>query len=264
MQKEAFFVPKKDICLRARFDSVMFFRGASARIASVRKDAQAELIVMLGGQYQARMPKACGGNTIEARSGDVVFWPENSTRSEENPPDAPPLCICIYFWWPHSPDQLPRIVHDREGLFRNLADRMLSVHNEQSPSARAICNGLLAGLLGEYIHLAGHVPKNLVEYVLRYGDEHMTERTRLDDLAQAIGLNKHHLGRKYKALTGRSLMKDLRQRKVKRAQDLLLIHSNRTLKDVAARTGIGDEHQLSRLLKRHTGLSVRALRQGAR
>lgn len=264
MREETFLVPKRDACLRVRFESAVFFKAAPARIVSIRKESQAELIVMLGGLYQARMPKASGGDTIEARDGDVVYWPENCKRTEENPPDAPPSCICIYFGWPSPPGLLPQKVHDRDGLIRNLADRLLSVHTAPVSSTPAVCNGLLAGLLGEYIHLAGQVPKNLVDYVIRYVEEHMSERSRLDDIARAVGLNKHHLGRKYKALTGHSLMQDLRRRKVKRAHDLLLINSRRTLKDVAARTGIGDEHQLSRLLKRHAGISVRALRRAAR
>jgi hypothetical protein len=36
------------------------------------------------------------------------------------------------------------------------------------------------------------------------------------------------------------------------------------MQDVAAQTGIGDEHQLSRLLKRYEKVSVRALRRTAR
>jgi AraC-like DNA-binding protein len=220
----------------------------------------AELIVMIGGRYQARMHQPGGLASIEAREGDVVCWLENCRRTEEHPPDAPSSCICIYFWWPHPPDHLPLKVHDRDGLIRSLADRLLTVHASQNRPPPSVCNGLLAGLLGEYLHLTGPTPRNLVETIGRYGEEHMAERIQLADLARVMGLNKLYLGRKYKALTGRTLMQDVRRQKVRRAREILNSNPTRTLKDVATRTGIGDENQLSRLLKRYAGISVRALR----
>lgn len=252
---------KIDIPFRSRFDSAVFFKKPpTERSASLRRAENAEIIVMLGGVYQARLPGEHRLLPLEARAGDVVCWPENALRTEDNPPDAPPWCICIYFWWRNPPRHLPLKIQDRDGLIRILADRLLTAH--MSPTRDlAVCNAFLAGLLGEYVHLAGQNPKNLAERVSRYVEEHMSERTQLEDLARAFGLNKHHLGRKYKALTGRTPMQDVRQRKVERARALLLINPKNTLKAVAIRTGIGDEHQLSRLLSRYQRLSVRDIRR---
>lgn len=242
----------------------MFFRAAAKRIVSVRDESPAELIVILGGVYQARLLPDTRGGLIEATAGDVVCWTENCRRREESPADAPPWCLCIYFRWSNPPAQLPVKVHDRDGLMRILADRLLSVHTSPDRSPPVVLNALLAGLLGEYVRLAAEAPKNIEAQVIRSVEEHMTERTRIVDLARAIGLNKHHLGRKYKAATGRTVMQDVRRRKLERATTLLLRHPDRRLKEVAARTGIADEHQLSRLLKHYEGLSVRTLRRASR
>ena len=97
----------------------------------------------------------------------------------------------------------------------------------------------------------------------------MAESLTLGQLACHVGLEKHHFGRKYKALTGITPMRAVRRRKAEHARrmilsgTLLMNDPLLNLRNIAKRVGVRDEHQMSRLLTRYVGGSVRELKRAA-
>jgi AraC-like DNA-binding protein len=246
---------------RVQFLSIHFFKSPSRYVSTRRSGEPAEVIVMLGGVYRARIVDKDSSKLLEARSGDIVYWPTGAERVEENDPQQPIRCVALYFEWRNPPEGLPFAVRDHEGIVRILAERLLSLRDYPLPLPPAVSNAYLSAILAEYVRLVGLIEDGLVAQVARYTEEHMSEPFALKALASYVGLERHHFGRKYKTLTGQSPMQHVRRRRAEHALGLLMLRPKRSLKDVASRVGIGDEHHLRRLLRVLFGFSIRELRR---
>lgn len=253
----------RPIRYNARLTGAFYFQAPPSFVRSSRSDEPAELIVILSGHYRASTRGLESIETIQARAGDIVFWPSGAERMEENPGGNPTRCITLYFQWQPAPPTRHCIL-DRGQLILHMAERIVELHQEQRHDTVATQNALLNGLLAHFVEAAILRDPPLVMQVTNYIDEHPTQRTRLSDLADHIHLEPHHLCRRYKQLTGRTIMDDVRRRKVEHARHILLSESGKTLAELADRAGIGDEHQLSRLLSKYTGMSAREWKRLAR
>lgn len=243
----------------ARFLNIHVFKANSAkRLASPRGGDPSEIVVMLGGLYRAHL---ADGTQIEARPGDILWWPTGTSRVEENDPRHPTYCIALYLHWKRVPVGLPYLIRDHSGIIRVLAERLLSLRDYPLPLPPAVANSYLATILAEFIRQASLMENSLVATTARYIEDHMPEPFTLTDLARHVGLERHHFGRKYAALTGQSPMHHVRQRRAEHALQILLLTPRRKLKEVASRVGVRDEYQLRRLLKAHFNLPIRELRK---
>ena len=87
----------------------------------------------------------------------------------------------------------------------------------------------------------------------------VNRRLRLEDLSRATGVNIFTLSRRFTADMGVPPLAYHRSLKLREALRLLR-GSPLSVKQVAARVGIDDPHYLSRLVKKHTGVSPKAIR----
>ncbi len=248
--------------LNAKLLSIHRFTSPAKAVRTRRVDERAELIVITGGVYRAFQPgQRSREPLIEARAGDVVYWPEGCERDEENDPANPTRCVAVYFRWADPMPELPSLVHDNQQLIRMLADTLVAMKDAMPPPPPALRNGYLVGMLAEYARLSRLLVGHLEREVARYAEEHMSEPIRVGELARHFGLGKHHFGRKYKAQTGRTPMADVRRIKAEHARGMLATDTRFHLKEIAPRIGVRDEHQVSRLIKRCIGEPVRELRK---
>ncbi len=248
--------------LNATLLSIHRFTSPAKAVRSRRADERAELIVITGGVYRAFHSRRSGCEPlVEARVGDVVYWPEGGERDEVNDPADPTRCVSVYFRWADPMPGLPSLVHDNQQLIRMLADTLLTLKDVTPPCPSEIRNGYLAAMLAEYARLSRLLAGHIEREVARYAEEHMSERIRVGDLARHFGLEKHHFGRKYKAQTGRTPMADVRRIKAEHVRGMLATDTRLHLKEIAPRIGVRDEHQVSRLIKRCIGEPVRELRK---
>jgi transcriptional regulator GlxA family with amidase domain len=87
----------------------------------------------------------------------------------------------------------------------------------------------------------------------------LAEPLSLDDIARHGRMSRFAFVRKFKRLGGRTPMEDLRLMRLNEARNMIL-SSGLPLKAIAAAVGIGDEYQLSKLFRRHFGMSPREMR----
>jgi AraC-like DNA-binding protein len=95
-------------------------------------------------------------------------------------------------------------------------------------------------------------------------EEHLEDtELSVEGLARACGLSTSRLHAVFAAATGTSPARFLQRRRMARAEQLL-ISGDLLIREVAARTGYGDEFHFSRLFKRLHGTSPLAYREQAR
>ena len=243
-------------------EGIYFFKAPERKIRSkCCNETECQFIVITAGSYKAFIPQE--KKDFTAGPGDVVFWRAGEVRFEENDPYNPTKCFSIYFSWPNPPDSLPHFCYDYNHLISLLAEILLDIKDivYKPDLIKPLSNAYLTTIAAEYIRLTRLNEDELVNKVAKYVEEHMSEPIRLSDLAKYVGLEVHHFGRKYKALTGRTPMYDVKHRKVEHAKGMLILEPRRTLANIAERVGIKDAFRLSRLIKRYTRLTAREIRK---
>jgi AraC-like DNA-binding protein len=240
--------------------NVHYFRAPGRRILSRTRPPTHTLVIVLSGGYQATWRSGLETLRLSARAGDVVYWPAGKERMEVNATSERLLAISVYFRWFRPLRNLPPMVHDRNRLIRGLGDALLQVKDWPTPQRHPLAAQYLGAILAEYARLARGPGDDLEGRVARYVEEHMAEPITLDELARHVGVHKHHLGRRYKQLTGRTPKHDVRRIKAEHARGTLRGTPDMPLKDVAARVGIRDPFQLSKLLRRYLGTTARDIR----
>lgn len=167
----------------------------------------------------------------------------------------------VVFRWPNAPD-LPVRGDDPRGRMRVLARWLVEERDSLSSERNRLCGQFLRALLGECVdvrHTRGDV---MVERVRRAVAEDWERPWRLDELARIGGYSRYAFVREYARRAGRTPMADIRRMRLERARELLLL-SDLPPKAVAARTGLGDGHSLSRLFVRYFGHTPGDLRHNA-
>lgn len=240
-----------------------YFHAPSQRVFSRRMEADAQLIVILAGTYEAIYEVGTTKKTMRTAAGDIVYWPPGKPRTEANDPTQPTRCISVYFEWPGAPTEPPYAVRDYHRVITHLGNELLAVKNVPAPQgpAHALSDAYLGAMMAEYVRLAQLAQDNIASRVVRYIEEHMSDPVRLTDIARHVGLEVHHFGRKYKALTGVTPMQEVRRRKAQHARGMLMSIASPTLRAIAPRVGIRSESQLSRLLSRYAGTTARELKK---
>ncbi len=246
--------------IRADLVNVYFFRSPARREVSRRKDPVAELVIMLGGTYKARLVKG-DGRWVEAEADEVVYWPAGMERIEENAIANPTECVALFFHWTDPPPDLPLKVRDSSRVIRLLALRLLVLKEDPKKLPAPVWNGFLSAILAEYMRLSMRHDDPLVDQVASYVEYHLSEPFSLQDLAKSVGLNRHYLGRAFKARTGMTPIDYVRRKRVDHALGMLSSDPSFSLKTVARRVGLRDDIQLRRLLQRYTGMGIRTLKK---
>jgi AraC-like DNA-binding protein len=251
----------------ARALDVCSFTGPARRVMSRQKSYPAhQLIVVTGGVYMAGVDSECGRETIRAEAGDVVLWPERMDHTDQSVAGRPLHCIVVWLEWPLPALDLPFQVRDADHVIDLLAHRLLMLAHE--PARKTVlgaeADAFVSAILAEFVLRARTAEDELLSKVARYTEEHINGPIRLADLARAAGLEKHHFGRKYKQLTNRTPMQDVKRRKAAYAKHILQLSPGRTLRSILSLVGVKDAATLSRLLSRYAGASARDIKRAAR
>jgi len=246
---------------------VCHFIGPSQRVLSRQKGSPAhQIIVVTGGVYKASVDSDRGHETIRAEAGDVVFWPAHVEHTDQSEEGHPLRCIVIWVHWPLPSLRLPFNVHDTNQIIAALAQRLLVLAHE--PARKTVlgeeADAFVSSILAEFILRSRTAEDELLSKIARYMEEHIQGPVQLDDLARHAGLEKHHFGRKYKQLTGRTPMQDVKHRKAAYAKHILQLNPQWTLSSVLSLVGVKDTATLSRLLTRHVGASARDIKKAGR
>jgi AraC-like DNA-binding protein len=216
-----------------------------------------ELVIILDG----RMNLTVDGETTTTRPGDVLFYPKGLIHEERSVPQSPVETRFISFTEEDAtpPPGIPLLTRDRHGRIRHLATWLYAERDLCAFADHQTPRAFLQAILAELHRAATQVDAPLIESIRRLIEERLTEPLTLDDLASHVSMSKFHFLRKYKEAAGLTPMHDLARIRVERARDLALT-TDLPLKAIAPYVGVANEYQLSRLFRRHLGLTLSQLR----
>lgn len=213
-----------------------------------------ELIVVLGG----RMLLETAERTLRAGPGDLLFYHAGHAHKETADPRDPVNSLFISFRATEAVvADFGLHMHDAEGRVRQMLTWL--VRDARAGVAATQLQPLFRAALSEVRRLQASPPDPWLEDLRRHMQQNLARAVYLDDLARHARMSKFGLVRKFKRLSGRTPMLDLQLMRLNQARAMMLA-SGLPVKAIAPAVGLNDEYQLSKLFRRHFGLSPRELR----
>lgn len=214
-----------------------------------------EMILVTQGAQSVRI----AGETIKAVEDDILFYPKGVGHAEWQEPGEVLESTFLAVDWKSAPKDVPFKVRDRHGRIRVLMEWLAAETKSHKVLTPTLTQTLCDALLAQFMSLWMCVEQDFVETIRRQVRERIQEPVSLEWMARAAGISKYHFIRRYRKLTGRTPMEDVRALRVEYARDLVLTTSL-PLKVIAAKTGLGDQYHMSHVFKRYMGTSPGRLR----
>lgn len=217
-----------------------------------------ELIIVMAG----RLHVAIAGKQTSADSGAVLFYPAGVAHREWSDSKNPCETYFISFSGIAPAPSKFRLRPDDRHRVRQMATWLFSdrVPGEQWKQQQNLL--ILQLILRDYFSPqnqsgAHHDLASVTRGIIL---EQIAAPLSLALLARQAGLSKYHFVRKFKRLAGRTPMAETRALRADYARDLLLT-TDLPLKEIAVKTGLGDEYALSRVFRLQFGLPPGAFRR---
>jgi len=212
-----------------------------------------QMIVLLRGKMHVRIAR----KDFYAQTGDVLLYPAGFSHKECSDRNDP--VESIYFGWKGDVRKLPLLAHDLNGRIRLLARWLYEEREHLSPYSSSLQETILQVIIREFLRTSSK-KHDLIRTVRNFMRDHLEKTMTLEGLAQQVGISKYHFLRKYKNLTGRTPMEDLRRVRVEAAKELILT-TNLPLKAIAPKVGFANEYHLSRMFRKYLNLTPRYFRK---
>lgn len=198
---------------------------------------------------------------LVAGEGDLLLYPAGEVHEEQQTRQDVLETDFIGFVCDAIPTGWPLKVNDVHGRIRVMAQWLRFERQSGGISSELQYPALLRAILAEYARLAespgsSRLPERLRNYV----ESHIAETLTLERLAGHLQLSRYHLVRKYRAMTGCTPMSEVARLRIERARDMVLTTSL-PLKDIPAMTGLNDIYHMTRLFRRHLGVTPGSLRR---
>lgn len=135
-------------------------------------------------------------------------------------------------------DEIVSISKDYRALFKNLS--FLFEHffkSSEAPESHSV-----------YL-------KEIMERIVHYFLEHLSEKITINDIADMVNLNISYLSREFKKYKGLTPIEYLTHLRIEKAKQLLTDSSNLMFKDIATMVGYQNQYYFSKVFKMITGLS---------
>ena len=144
--------------------------------------------------------------------------------------------------------------HMREAIRSQALDYLVKPYSVES-FHEAVERGLQGAKEEEVVYgKAGTIRK-----IRKYLEEHYQENIALNDVADEVCLEKSYLGRLFREECGKTIMAYLREVRIIRAKELLIVGMNPG--EVAIKTGFGDPAYFAKSFKQVTGISPARYRE---
>lgn len=219
--------------------------------------------------YHGRLGLDRGPEWVELSAGDLLLMRQNerSRAAIAYPPDL------VYFWLlfetrPGSDIDLKIPPKARAARPRRLADLFQLLLEDQesdgldSPAALGLIDSLFSEIRNRLS--PGEASPSLDErHVERaFGVIHARFRDPIStrDIAEELSLSPDHLGRIFRKVTGRSVIQEIQQTRLREAR-LQLLENRETIEAVAAACGFADVGYFRRVFRKIEGMSPAQFRE---
>jgi AraC family transcriptional regulator len=164
---------------------------------------------------------------------------------------------------------IPRF-HFRDELLRQLIFGLIAEFEQDIPPnlvyAESLTHTLLAHIVRHY-SVAGSKPIQMkaglsarkLALVIDYINDNLSEELSLEALADLVGISPSYFMTLFKKSTGLAPHQYIITHRIAKAK-MLLTHTKLSIAEVAVNTGFADQSHLTRLMRRHIGLTPKILR----
>ncbi|MFS0836522.1 AraC family transcriptional regulator [Paenibacillus sp. 1P03SA] len=152
-----------------------------------------------------------------------------------------------------------------------LLEQLCSLSGENDTLSRDRFLTLFMGLLLQVYEIAdkprnrSHEPggprQQHVQRLISYVEAHYAEDLTLDDMAEAVHLNKHYLVKMFKETTGITLFHYLYRRRINQAKVLFTLEPGKSITETAYEVGFKHLSHFSQTFKKFTGLTAEEYRK---
>jgi AraC family transcriptional regulator len=148
-------------------------------------------------------------------------------------------------------------------LVPGMVKQMLRIANNQPPHWKRRLTVLLAAALEELCassddgceETANPLPMQIAE-AIAYIEEHLSEPLTIESIAGVSGWSHEHFTRKFVSAVGMSPKRALLERRLQRAEQLMMMSGKWTIKQISYGVGFRDEHHFSKMYKRIRGITA--------
>lgn len=180
-------------------------------------------------------------------------------------------CLCLVLWfsiephialqepsawpiWPETREDIRCLFQEAEGTLPGWKDRL-------APRLSVIMSRLLT--LGDYRTPVEHQKLNeesLVESVEQFISDNLSRSLTLADVAAHVGMGERNLTRRFRQLTGETIIERQYTQRMDHAASLL-VDTNETISGIALRIGMPDPSYFCRRFRKHFRISPQVYRQ---
>ena len=236
----------------------------------------AEILLICGGEGRFLV----GESFYDVKAGDLLLYNSGVVHDELSSPDNAISAYCAGIAGLRLPglrenalvdDGAPALFRVGEELedLRLLYDMMYRSLLEDRAGCETLCHHLMLALLSRIFQFTGDAPrrdraetepKALGRQVQAYIDGHFSEPLTLQDMGRALHVSPYYLSHVFKDMTGYSPGQYIMRRRIGLAQNLL-ISTNLTVSEVAARVGYPSPSHFHDRFVKNVGMSPRAYRK---
>lgn len=218
-----------------------------------------QMIVVAQGHEDVKTPDG----TVRAGVGDVLMFKPGVPHEEWSGAADPLRTYFMDFSWRGDTSGWPLLSVDAEGRLRLLGSWLYDCRDETAAGTREAEKAFFFAIVYEFVRLRRRQEDPMVNSIRGFVRQNIGTPLTVDLLARHAGLSKFHFIRRYRQLTGRSPMEDVRMIRVGHARDMILT-SSLPLKAIAPLAGLGDEISLYRLFRRYLNMTPGHLRRTVR
>lgn len=219
-----------------------------------------------------------GDEAYVLREPSFIITRPGERHLYEYDPNQPARHLFIHFGFERNPAMLPGLELLKQGgppcvpegneLLVGMMKQILYIMYLKSDRMHQRAGTLLLALLQEINGLvedgpmasqASRIPPQLVK-ALDYIEKHLEEPLSVETLAQTAGWTHEHFSRSFVKHLGRTPREAIIHKRVDRACQLLL-HEERSVKEVAYAVGFADENYFSRVFKSVKGITATEYRK---
>ncbi len=215
-----------------------------------------------------------GDRQYAVRKGNLLIYNPGVVHDEVARAGAEVATWCVAVAGLRMPDirENALIPEDRGFVFRadslfeemqGVCEIMFRLLSENITGAATHCQGLLLSFLSMALTVVDHQDRPLAEIeeedftlgnkVKQYIDDHFRDPLSLQDIADALHVSTYYMAHVFKNMSGYAPMYYLQKRRIGEAQTLL-IHTDRTISEIACSLGYDAQSHFNQQFSKHVGM----------